>query len=238
MNPKPRILVVDDDMKFVKIMKKVLTLKGFDVQIVLSGVFALAALRASDFDLVITDINMPGMDGIELIKRIREFKPVQRVIVITGFPTLSTAQQVFKLGTLNYVAKPFTSKHLFEIINTALAKPQQNLLGAVQLALKELIQLYALGRRTAVLKVYHNHDVGRIYFKEGQIIHVETADQKGEEAFFEIQSWKDGGFTTESCDSKITRSIKRSVESLLVEGARRQNEYPDDGLYQDAPARK
>jgi len=219
-----RILVVDDETLAVEMMEKLLSSDGYEVEAAFSGKFALAKLHLRDFDLVIVDINMPGMDGIELIRRIRELKPNQRIVVATGFPSQRTAQQAFKLGTLDYIAKPFPDKRLLEVVEHALRKSEESLVGAVQLTCEELIQLYALGQRTVVLEVRRDKDVGRIWFENGRVIHAETGDRRGEGAFYEIQSWRGGSFTTQSFKGKVTRTIEQSVHGLLLEGARRQDE--------------
>lgn len=221
---KARILYVEDEVIVAKRVCNMLESHGYEVQMAFSGMFALAKLYRGDFDLVITDIRMPEMDGIELIRQIRKFKPDQRVIVATAYPSQYTAREAFKLGSINYIAKPFSDDRLLQVVDHAVREQQKGLVGSVQLTCEELIQLYAMGQRTIILEVHRDDSVGHIYFKEGRIIHAKTENHQGEDAFYEIQSWGSGTFTTRPCNEKVACSIERSVEGLLLEGAKRQDE--------------
>lgn len=239
----PRILLVDDENQFAEMVSKVLQLNGYDVQVALFGEFALAAMEIADFDLVITDINMPGMDGIELIQEIRRLKPDQPVIVVTGYPSKKTKGKAFRLGTLEYMTKPFPMNTLLEVIGKFMAprpKTDKGLVGSVKITCEELIQLYALGRRTASLEIHSSDGVGYIHFDNGLPVHAEIKELKnpprhmilgynlgkikGEEAFFRIQFWEMGIFTNHPFDQSVPRTIERSVEELLLEGAKKHDE--------------
>jgi len=220
-----RILCVDDDASVCETMRLILRLRGYETHSATSGAFALQALRESDFDLVITDLSMPGMDGIEFIRRLRKLKPCQRIIVITGFPSVRTEGQAFKLGTLNYIAKPVSSARLLEVVGECLKDEEEGLIGSLLLSFEELIQLYGFGRKTSVLEIHCENNMGYIYMERGNPVHAAAGELEGEDAFFEILSWKTGVFIVAPYKGNgIPRSITRCVESLLLEGARRRDE--------------
>lgn len=228
MNTKTRILFVDDERNFTEAMSQLLRIKGFEVQAANSGKIALELFSTGDFDLVITDLSMPEMDGIELIREIRKLNPYQKIIVVTGFPSQRSQEQAFRLGTLNYIAKPFKPQRFLELVKDALRSNEEGLLGAVRLNLSDLVQLYSFMSKTIVLEILKAKDgeEGRIYLIRGQVIHAETDNLQGKEAFYEIQSWQSGIFKIKVPQTQIPHTIDKNVDALLLEGAHRQDEHP------------
>lgn len=126
---KSRILFVDDEKNFAQMMARLLQSQGFDVRVAFSGNDALDIFKTEDFDLLVTDLKMPVMDGIQLIRQIRKVKPDQPIVIVTGFPgqmtpwnrRLSESQEeMLKLGSLDCLVKPFTPERLLEVVNKAL----------------------------------------------------------------------------------------------------------------------
>lgn len=115
-----RILVVDDQESMRDMLADLLDMMGYESCTVESGSEALEKLIASDVDLVITDLNMPEMDGLELMKRIKARNPGMPVIVITGYGTFNTERQVLSDGADGYIPKPCTINRVQETVNTAL----------------------------------------------------------------------------------------------------------------------
>ena len=81
---KIKVLLVDDEVSFTTSMQKVLSRRGFDVKVASDGLTALPLIAGEQFDVVVLDIKMPGMDGIQVLKEIRRFSPDIRVILLTG----------------------------------------------------------------------------------------------------------------------------------------------------------
>ena len=102
-----RVLVVDDDRSARLLLDKVLTKAGHFVSGVESAELALTHLVDGDFDLLVTDKNLPGMDGLEALRRARELFPRLRVVLMTGFPTPETRATAEAYGVYAYVTKPF-----------------------------------------------------------------------------------------------------------------------------------
>jgi len=105
--PKGRILAVDDQRYFRELLEGLLTEEGYDVVTAASGEEALRILEQSHFDIVLTDLVMPGMDGNDLVHRVKQRDPEQEVVVVTGVVDVKTAVDSMKLGASEYLIKPF-----------------------------------------------------------------------------------------------------------------------------------
>src|SRR6184192_3917569 len=101
-----RILVVDDEAAILRLLKEALTQWGYQVTGASSGAEALQALRGDMFDAVITDIRMPDMNGLELLKEIKRHDESVEVVVMTGYPTIASAVEALKEGAFDYLSKP------------------------------------------------------------------------------------------------------------------------------------
>jgi excisionase family DNA binding protein len=104
---RPRILVVDDEAPIRDLLARTLALAEYDVDVAPEGRLALERLRTLPYDLLITDLKMPGVDGIAVIREARRYKPDLPVIIITGFSTETSAIEAINLGVSGYLTKPF-----------------------------------------------------------------------------------------------------------------------------------
>jgi len=118
---KFRILVVDDELIVRDSLKEWLADENFAVATAESGPAALEMLKAEDFHLMLTDIKMPGMDGVEVLKKAREIRPDLTVIMMTAYATVETAVAAMKIGALDYLVKPFDPEKLIPKIVTVYA---------------------------------------------------------------------------------------------------------------------
>ncbi|MGH1364977.1 MAG: sigma-54-dependent transcriptional regulator [Calditrichia bacterium] len=109
-----RILVVDDDNALRIVICKTLTSTGYEVESASNGDEALEILTTKCFDLMITDLSMPGMSGIELIEKCRELYPNLGCLMITAYASVDKAVAAMKLGTVDFITKPFSLKQLEE----------------------------------------------------------------------------------------------------------------------------
>lgn len=119
---RARILAVDDEPVVLDSFRKILVLAGFSVDTVESGPEALMLVRQHDYDFVFTDLKMPAMDGVEVVKSVRHLRPDVDVAVITGFGTIETAVETLSHGAVDYVQKPFTEEELVAFANRLLIK--------------------------------------------------------------------------------------------------------------------
>lgn len=116
-----RILVIDDEDIVRTSCSRTLVPEGYDVHLVKNGFDALSLLEKEPIDLVLTDLKMPEIDGIEILGRIKGKWPEIEVIIITGYQTVDTAVKAIKLGAFDYLEKPFTPDALMASVAKALA---------------------------------------------------------------------------------------------------------------------
>lgn len=117
---RKRILVVDDEAVIREGMRRILDGGGFTAETFANGYLAIEKLQAEAFDLLITDLKMPGMGGMEVLKSIKVLQPEMPVIIITGYSSVDTAVEVMKNGAVDYIAKPFTPEEIIEKVENAL----------------------------------------------------------------------------------------------------------------------
>jgi DNA-binding NtrC family response regulator len=127
MNAKRHVLVIDDDAVVGRSFDRVLSEKGYEVDTALSGEEALKDIEAHDYDVVFTDIRMPGMDGLEVTERIKARCPWTPIVVITGYGTEENEAKASVLGVSGFVRKPLTPEMIESITLKALEKPAEEL---------------------------------------------------------------------------------------------------------------
>jgi CheY-like chemotaxis protein len=113
-NPKARILAVDDEAVVLDSFRRILVLEGYSVDTVEHGPEALGLIQRNDYDFLFTDLKMPDMDGVEVVKAAKHLRPDMDVVVITGYGSIETAVQTLQHGACEYVQKPFTADELAE----------------------------------------------------------------------------------------------------------------------------
>lgn len=150
------ILVVDDEQSMRDFLAIMLKKEGHEVVTAMNGSDAIKAIQSEIFDLVITDIKMPGTDGLEVLKTIKEISPETVVIMVTAFATAETAVEAMKLGAYDYIIKPFKVDELKLVINNSLEK---RFLRKENILLKREIESRAgfenfIGKSAPMLKVF------------------------------------------------------------------------------------
>ena len=138
-----KILVVDDDKNLLSVLKTILAEENNDVSTSSDGQTAIDLFRKSKFDLVITDLMMPGTNGLEVLREVRKIDSDILVILITGFASLETAVQAIREGAYDYITKPFKLDEIKIIVNNArekilLMRENKNLILELQEAYKQL----------------------------------------------------------------------------------------------------
>ena len=122
MKPAGKVLVVDDEDVVCKSVEKILGKKDLDVDTALSAAEALDMMSRENYWVVITDLMMPKITGMQLLKKIKTKKPHTAVIMITGYATIRTAVQAIKLGAFDYIPKPFTPQELTSVTVRAMER--------------------------------------------------------------------------------------------------------------------
>jgi len=122
MNKKPRILVVDDEEIARKNLEHILLRENYLVSVAQDGGEALSKMAVDEFDVILTDLKMAGMDGMEVLEKIRRRHPDTMVIMITGYATIQSAVEATKKGAFHYIAKPFKLEEVRTAVKEALEK--------------------------------------------------------------------------------------------------------------------
>jgi CheY-like chemotaxis protein len=116
---KLQVMILDDEPIVGKRLKPTLTKSGFEVEVFLDPTEALARLSEKEFDIVVTDLRMEGVDGIQILEHIMEACKRTRVILITGYATVEVAREALVKGAFDFIAKPFKPKELTAVVNKA-----------------------------------------------------------------------------------------------------------------------
>ena len=119
---KGKVLIVDDASDTLDIIQKLLSFEGYDVILASTGEEGVKKVEEEKPEVVLMDINLPGIDGTEALKRIREMNPIQSVIMLTAYATVDNAIRALKEGATDFIKKPFENEHLIHIVNQSLEK--------------------------------------------------------------------------------------------------------------------
>ena len=136
---RPRILIVDDEEDFAGALAERLAIREYDVTTSFTGQDALAKIKEHNYDIIILDVKMPGTNGIDVLKEIKNIKPLTEVIMLTGNATVETAIEGMKLGAYDYLMKPCETEDLTEKINKAYKKKTEHEDRIREARIKEII---------------------------------------------------------------------------------------------------
>ncbi len=114
-----KVLVIDDEEIICRACHLVLCEKGHKVDLCTTGESGLVAAEKGQYDLILLDMKLPDLDGMEILEIVGEKMPAPRVIVMTGYSTMANAIQAMKMGAVDYLAKPFTDDELIDAIEQA-----------------------------------------------------------------------------------------------------------------------
>src|SRR6266699_3410062 len=142
----PRVLVVDDEKVIREILSDFLTMEGYVVRTVEDGDAALRELERRNYNLVISDLKMPGMGGLELREKIKELKANVLTVIMTGFGTVETAIEAMKKGAYDYILKPFKIEEVVHVVERGLDRQR---LHAENIRLKGAVSLYKISEAIA-----------------------------------------------------------------------------------------
>ena len=118
--PPPKILLVDDEMTLGKGLEKILTKEGYTVDYATTGQGALDYFGQKPYDLLVADLRLPDIDGMEVVKRAKGKNPELPVIIITGYGSVPSAVGAMKIGVFDYLSKPFTKNEFVDSVQGAL----------------------------------------------------------------------------------------------------------------------
>jgi diguanylate cyclase (GGDEF)-like protein len=212
---KGKVLIVDDAPDTLEIIQRLLRYDGFDVIIASTGEEGVKRVETEKPDVVLMDINLPGMDGTEALKRIRMINPIQSIIMLTAFATVENAIQALKEGASDFVKKPFENEHLIHIVNQSLEKYKTQ---------KEKEKLEEEVRRLSItddLTSLYNH---RHFFKslEAELARLRRQKTSLSLLMFDLDNFKkyndlhghlEGDKVLKTIGEIVTHSIRYNVDS-------------------------
>ena len=133
----PQVLIMEDEMSVAKGLELVLSDEGYIVDLATTGRSALESFSQKAFDLLVADLRLPDIDGIEVIRKVKNSRPETEVIVVTGYSTVSSAVEAMKLGATDYLSKPFTDDEFMSAVRVALHEKKMLSTGAAAAAVAE-----------------------------------------------------------------------------------------------------
>ncbi|MCL4490666.1 MAG: response regulator [Nitrospirae bacterium] len=117
-----KLLIVEDEDTLCESLKRVFAKEGYEVDIAGSAESAFGLLKEKTYDLIITDIILPGISGIELLTRYKEQNPGQKVVIMTAYASLETAVEAIKAGACDFIVKPLMHDEMKRVVRKALGK--------------------------------------------------------------------------------------------------------------------
>ncbi len=126
MTEKTRLLIIDDEDIVLKSTRRILGDDDYDIDTAISGIEGLEMARNSRYDIVVTDLMMPKLGGMEILKTLKKEQPDLTIIIFTGFATVETAREALTNGAFDYIPKPFTPDELRQVIKNAISSLQSN----------------------------------------------------------------------------------------------------------------
>ena len=173
------VLLVEDELTLAKGLAMVMREEGYDVDIADTGRSALEKFAANGFDLLVADLRLPDIDGMDVIQQVRKGQPETKVVIITGYPSVSSAVQAVKMGVSDYLRKPFTDKEFMAAVKRVLKDKEKE-------SIEELIgetQKERLIQREEVIRVLEKASQDQEFWRELM--------ENGSEALKEYRlSWK------------------------------------------------
>lgn len=119
------VLLVEDELSMARGLAMIMREEGFDVDIAETGRGAMEKFEANGFDLLVADLRLPDIDGMEVIEQIRGKRPGTKVVIITGYPSVASAVQAVKVGVSDYLRKPFTDDEFMAAVRGALREKEK-----------------------------------------------------------------------------------------------------------------
>ncbi|HYA93515.1 MAG TPA: diguanylate cyclase [Thermodesulfobacteriota bacterium] len=215
---KGKVLIVDDAPDTLEIIQKLLHYEGYDVAMASTGEEGVKKVEEEKPDVVLMDINLPGIDGTEALRRIRIINPLQCVIMLTAFATLDNAVRALKEGASDFVKKPFENEHLIHIVNQCLEKSK---------TLKEKEKLEEEVRRLSVtddLTGLYNH---RHFFKtlEAELVRLRRQKTSLSLMMFDLDNFKSyndryGHLEGDKVLKRVGEIVKHSIRYNVDSGYR------------------
>ena len=225
MSDRYRILVVDDDENLNRSVVNSLRKDGYFVHGVNSGAEAIRSLWTEAYDVVISDLKMPGPDGFELLQWLRSYCPNTRMIMVAPVGSAITRTQALEGGVVSYLEKPLDVHVLKQELRRLL---QQTGFSASldSFDLLDVIQIITMSRRNIALLINTGlEEQGTLRFQGGELVWAEYGILRGEEAFFALAAHKNGTVIHQPWNEQITPNVTQPLSRLIFQALQYRTKY-------------
>jgi CheY-like chemotaxis protein len=235
MELRHKILLLDDEADVLVMYKDMLSQLPSkpEIHTAATGARALALLEAEPFRLLICDLKMPKMDGLQVLSIVRRRFPELRTVVLTAMQDEEFRSRAYALGVDLFWLKPETQQNMqmfLECLESLLGHDTVGGFRGVQSkSLMDIIQMECLSQSSTLLRITHGALVGKIWIAGGELIHAEAEGAAGESAFRRILEWRSGTFENLPAESDHERTINKPANVLLLEMAQAMDEIASPG---------
>jgi CheY-like chemotaxis protein len=225
------VLVVDDEVNLRFAIERGLRKAGHHADSASTVRQAIERLRSQPYDTVVTDLRMPGGDGLELIQWLGSYSPSTKILVVSAYLTPEFRKEYGNQATIGILEKPVELAKLIELVEQL--GPRRGFYGnSIEVELFDYVQMVALSGRDKLVKIVTPLNEGFIWFEHGDIVHAEFETHMGELAFYKLLAVGRGTFTEVFFTEPPKRTIMGSATGLLMEAARQM----DEGILGQDPA--
>lgn len=214
------VLLVDDEKVFLSSLKEGLQSFGKRLRVLTArdGKEAIGVLARTTVHLVVTDLNMPGVDGMALLAHMSRKHPKVPAIVMTAYGSPETEQKVNALGALRYIEKPIDFKETARLVFDVLELPTSYIRG---IGVPSFAQLIEVERKTCIVRATSYETpprTGVLHFVDGELVHAEIGALSGAEAAYEILAWGEASLELEELLGKAAeRTIHAPLANLVMQ---------------------
>lgn len=224
-----RILVVDDEANIVHTYAEILEREGFVVQGASTGLEAVERCRQEPYDLLLIDLKLPDIGGLEVMRQGKQLLPDVAAIIITGFGTLESAVEALRLGAEEYLTKPVQSETLVTTIQHILVQKREStavVRGNLRdMSLTSIISIACNERHQARLLIRRGNQEATLFFEDGNVVHITLNNgHEGEEVIYEVLAWEEGIFELEQGVLPPSHTVTTNWSALLLRGLQHLDE--------------
>jgi len=233
METSHKILILDDDPDWLELSREMLKQLPSkpEIRTVNSGSRALAMLDIEPYRLLICDLKMPRIDGLQVLAIVRRRFPKLRTVVLSGLEDEEFRSRAYALGVDLFWLKSEMQRNtqmFFDCLESLMGRENEGGFRGIQSkSLMDIIQMECLSRSSTVLRITRGPLVAKLWIHDGELIYAEAEGARGEAAFRRILAWKSGTFESLPAEQNHERTIHKPVNALLLESAQAIDEGND-----------